>query len=278
MLQLELVQAETTDGYTLHGLRSTPDGRPERASLLLVHGVGGNFYSGPLPLLAKELTAHGYECLTINTRGHDWISGGEPPKGFMGAAYELFEETLFDLDAFLQLLQDAGAKNLVLLGHSLGATKALYYQSSRPHSSIRSLIACSPADLSYEGRVKRIKGFEATYRQAKRSLAEGKADELYRVPSPTGWDSDTLFTARTLVNKYDRSTRFEASRLISNINTPILLTAGSKENTLLEHARKLSTHSRSTIEVIEGADHFYTGRHMGLAQVIDGWLSANLGS
>src|SRR3990172_994206 len=189
----------------------------------------------------------------------------------MGAAYELFEETLFDLDAFLQLLHDAGAKNLVLLGHSLGATKALYYQSSRPHSSIRSLIACSPADLSYEGRVKRIKGFEATYRQAKRSLAEGKADELYRVPSPTGWDSDTLFTARTLVNKYDRSTRFGASRLISNINTPILLTAGSKENTLLEHARKLSTaspHSRSALEVIEGADHFYTGRHTRLAQVI----------
>ena len=73
----------------------------------------------------------------------------------LGSAYERVEQCLEDLDAWL-VWADERYQRVILLGHSLGAIKALYYQVHRsPQSlqtlpSLRQVIAISPPRLSYK--------------------------------------------------------------------------------------------------------------------------------
>ena len=75
----ELVETTTADGLTLHGAFYRNDRSPDIGlpldAVLLVHGVGGNFYSS---VLLERLAASFLQCgLTVvcaNTRGHDFVS------------------------------------------------------------------------------------------------------------------------------------------------------------------------------------------------------------
>lgn len=278
MPNLELVKVETSDNIQLHGLLFTPQS-PERAAVIMIHGVAGNFYSSPMATVAEQLAERGYASLTVNTRGHDWISGGYKPRGFIGAAFETFRDTTADIDAFIKFLEASGRRNLVLLGHSLGGTKVIYYDSQRQPPVVKAVVACSPADLSYENRVRRVNGFQKVYERSEQCLDEGKGEELIRLPAPADWASDTIFTAKTLVDKYHRSSTNDAKRYVSNVKCPLLITAGSEENALQEYAKELqkaASNPRCTVNIIEGAGHFYRGQEERLVNVIDEWLGKSL--
>ena len=75
----------------------------------------------------------GSAALVVNTRGHDGISSTNAPVGrrLQGAAYEIVDACCHDVAAWLAWLRERGYRRLGLLGHSLGAVKAIYSQAHR---------------------------------------------------------------------------------------------------------------------------------------------------
>src|SRR3954468_10648220 len=130
---VELVQVTTRDGVRLDGMFQAPGDstspRPPVDAVCFVHGTGGNFYSSTLfDSLAGRLLEWGCGVLRVNTRGHDGISTAVTDRGGrrLGAAYEVVDDCRHDLAAWVEWLRQTAGPRVGLVGHSLGAVKALY--------------------------------------------------------------------------------------------------------------------------------------------------------
>src|SRR5512134_1646695 len=153
---VDLVRTITPDGHRLDGSLLPPAKGMATAcdidACLMLHGVGGNFYAGNMfENLSTRLTDLGIAALRVNTRGHDSISisWGSTGPTRQGAAYEIVDQCRYDVTTWIQFLQDRGYQKIALLGHSLGAIKAIYSQAYSPHAAVRAVIACSAPRLSY---------------------------------------------------------------------------------------------------------------------------------
>ncbi len=275
MTIIDLVSARTSDGYWLHGALF-PSGETSSKGLVFVHGVAWSFYRGLMFRMAERLSGEGYLCLSINTRGHDWVSRS-PSRGFEGAAFEKFDDCLLDLDAFLPLLEDRGVTATGLVGHSLGALKVLYYQSRRKRPTVKAVVACSPPNISHEGRARIYPWFMDKHSEAAKLLSEDRGYELLRTPAEG--DTDYLISAATFVDKYGPRNTAYAAQFIGTTDCPILLISGTVERANNDFTKELSALVPPRVcqrVELQGADHFYRGHEEEAAQHISSWLKTRL--
>jgi pimeloyl-ACP methyl ester carboxylesterase len=166
----------------------------------------------------------------------------------------------------------------VLIGHSLGAIKAIYATAHEKFPQVAAVVAASPPRLSYSAFVNSPESsvFWESMSTAERMVAEGRGEELFtgKFPFPL------LITAAGYIDKYGPAERYNILKFAAELTCPALFTYGSKE---LEHGGvafaglpeallELPDSQRRTVEVIEGADHFYTGVSDRLASTIVNWL------
>ena len=105
------------DGLELFCRHWRPEGTP-KAVLPIVHGHGE--HSGRYTNVADWFVPRGYSVYASDLRGHGRSQG---KRGALGS----FSEYREDLQAFLDLVQDAEPAPVFLLGHSLGGLIALDY-------------------------------------------------------------------------------------------------------------------------------------------------------
>lgn len=274
----QLLSFETSDQETLHGLLFRAEGSPYTdVALLMIHGVAMNFYSGPLPIFAEALAERGYHSCSVNTRGHDWVSRGGDLTAFRGATYENFEECLLDVDAAIERLRQEGYARFVLVGHSLGSVKSLYYQGTRQRQDIVGVISCSAPKQFYTARVTEDSEFEERMADAERQVAGGEGEELLWAPAS---GATGLFTYRTYVSKYGRHETNDVRPHASRLGCPLLVTAGEIESAYFrEFAQELNEAAgpdHCTSVVVPGANHFYAGCEAFMIDTLDDWLKDKL--
>jgi alpha-beta hydrolase superfamily lysophospholipase len=108
--RVELVTVTTSDYVRLHGVYWTshaPLGSSVAKggvdSAVIVHGIGGNFYSSRLlNHFAQALRALGISTVTINTRGHDMVNtvSWSGRARTVGSAFEKVDDCRTDLVAW----------------------------------------------------------------------------------------------------------------------------------------------------------------------------------
>src|SRR5436190_751432 len=134
-MHVELVRTVTRDGLPLDGALTPAPSASEGSSpstataAILLLGVASNFYTSSTfePLIPK-LQEIGLTALSVNTRGHDSVFGtslGTVRRRF-GAAYEIVDDCRLDIAARIEFLKGRGHERVVLIGHSLGAVRAVY--------------------------------------------------------------------------------------------------------------------------------------------------------
>jgi pimeloyl-ACP methyl ester carboxylesterase len=282
---VDLVQVTATDELRLHGMLETPGERVADAPLdawLCIHGTGSNFYSAStLAGLAPKLLATGAAVLRGNTRGHDIVSTGPSAGGrwLQGAAFERVDEAPRDLAAWIDFLRGRGYQRIGLLGHSMGAIKAVLTLAAADAPPLEVLVAVSPPRLSYERfcRSQRSEEFRQTFARCKELVGAGRGDELLFVKFPLAY----YITAAGYLDRYGPEERYNVLRLVDRVTCPTLVTFGSLEvqtneafRGLPDELAALSTPENSLqVAVIAGADHNYTGCHDSLAGVISKWLA-----
>jgi pimeloyl-ACP methyl ester carboxylesterase len=118
------------DGFWRHGRERQP------RLLVLVHGMGGNYYRSALKQeLMERGPGAGCDVLSFNNRG-----SGE------GVLTERFSGCLADLDGALAFGRRAGYRRFILAGHSTGCQKIAYYQSRRKDPAVEAFVHLAPGD------------------------------------------------------------------------------------------------------------------------------------
>jgi dienelactone hydrolase len=279
---VDLVQTTTRDGVRLDGAYQAapqPAGGPFDA-VVLVHGTGGNFYGSTLfDALAGAFLARGVGVLRANTRGHDLMCNTATSRGGrrLGAAYEVVDECRHDLAAWAAWLRGAGAGRVGLVGHSLGAVKSLYAQACEPVEAVAGVVAVSPPRLSHAWfrQGDRAAEFLHSYHQAEQLVRAGEPEALIeaRIPLPF------VITAAGYLEKYGPDERYNYLRFLGRVGCPTLLTLGEVEaanNLAFQDAAAEAARAAPAVrvEVVPGADHFYTGVREELVRRVAAWLDA----
>jgi len=265
----------TSDGQRLHGLlfQSPDQERAAELALLMVHGVAMNFYTGPLPIIGQALAERGYHSLTINTRGHDWISRASNQTGFGGASYENLEDCLLDIDGALEWLGRNGYRRFVLVGHSLGCIKSLLYQGMHQRSDVVGVISCSAPKQFYSARAIEQPQFPELMTRAEKLVAEGRGEDF--IWAPTGGAAG-LFSARTYVSKYGTHEKNDVRPHAARLGCPLLTIAGSAEHPYFPaHAKELAEAAGpklGTYRIVDGSNHSYDNHESEVIEIIAQWM------
>jgi len=304
-MNVELVRTVTRDGLRLDGALTLPlplgesgtvparsprseprEGVPAPpTAAILLHGVASNFYtSSTFEPLIPMLQGLGVAVLSVNTRGHDSVFGasvGNVRRRF-GAAYEIVDDCRHDAAAWIEFLKGRGHERLVLIGHSLGAVKAVYAQSQEKFPEVAAVIAVSAPRLSYSAFMNAAESsqFWESMQTAEEMVRARQGDELFtsKFPFPM------LMTAAACIDKYGPAERYNILNFADQLPCPALFTYGSKELVLggvpftgmPEALASLTSGDSRTTVVIEGADHVYTGVSDRLAESITNWLQSRL--
>ena len=287
-MHVEMVSTETRDGLQLDGVLSEPGEEIVQSlaldGLLFLHGVGGNFYGGRLfPPLMQRMQQLGLAVLRVNTRGHGSVNIVAGRRGAIrqGAAYEVVDDARHDIDAWLNFLGERGLRRIGLLGHSLGAVKAVFTQAHEPHRYVSALLAISPPRLSYQaflsGNDREL--FLPSLNAAQELVAAGESETLFNANYPL----PLLISAGSFLDKYGPGERYDILQFLPQLQVPTLFVYGSRE---VESPRSafqglpqlLKQHQPSLLDmevaVVPNADHFYTGVQSLLADQITQWLNA----
>jgi pimeloyl-ACP methyl ester carboxylesterase len=284
---VDLVRLTTRDGLRLDGALRSPaadvvNATPFDAALLL-HGVQSNFYtSSTFEGLAQPLLDLGLNLLQVNTRGHDNVYAGSTALGgrrWLGAAYEVIDECRHDVAAWCDWLTKRGMRRIVLIGHSLGAVKAVYSQAREPQASVQAVVAISPPRLSHRAYLQAEDNvaYLESLAVANRLIAADKPNELFQSKYPF----PLLIAAAAFLDKYGPGERYNIVERLPQLQTPILFVYGGREleqggisfrgvPKAIEAARPGNL--RCEVQVVENADHLYTGATAPLSAAVCEWI------
>jgi pimeloyl-ACP methyl ester carboxylesterase len=280
-VKVDLVSVQTADEVRLDGaLRTPPQGPEARLGLDLVichHGVGGNFYNQYFfDDMGARLLETGCAVLRVNNRGHDQVY--RSPRGKLGAAFEVIDDSRRDWRAWLDFAESAGFRRIGVWGHSLGAVKTIYYQSVESDPRVVCAVASSPPRFAYDAYLASEDSarFKADMQHAQQLLAAGQPEALIEAAVPV----QQSFSARTYVDKYGPESRYDIFAHAPKAAVPLLITLGELEihglafRDLAQRGPALqSASSRVSYQLIGGADHSYATHVPQLWQTFRDWLA-----
>lgn len=282
----------TKDNLELAGLLYEPESGSKKV-VVHVHGMAGNFYENKfLDFIAETLTSNGTALFVFNNRGCELIKDlykvedGKRTMVRLGSAYEIFEDSIFDIKAAIDFVSLKGFSKIHLSGHSLGAPKVAYYAAEGNDDRLSSVIFLSPADMV--GLVTMDKNHDRDMNMAKKMIAEDRGDEL--LPFPVLWDQSPL-SAKSYISLGDKDSRVaifnfhnpdDTLSVLSRIKIPILAVMGRKDDALvvsieetMDRIKKATTGSpKVETNILGDADHGYSEHGQQLADEINTWVQS----
>lgn len=285
-MNVELVQIVTADGVRLDGAWQTPKLDIEARgggidAFLCLHGTGSNFYGATvLAGMARSLSNAGYGVLRVNTRGHDgmFFAAANGVRRTLGSGYEVVDECRYDIAAWIDFLLERHCTRIVLMGHSLGALKAIYAQAYSPHPAVAGIVAISPPRLSHSHflSMSRSELFQADFDRARRLFDDGRGHEMIEIRFPVSY----AISAAGYIDKYGPEERYNVLRFVDRVECPMFFAYGTQE--LRPHtafygvpeALEALRGGRNNLRcvVIAGADHNYVSGQLELYAHVEKWL------
>ena len=270
----ELCRVTTQDGLLLDGVLRTPPSRRSDLPIdacLLIHGTGGNFTApGMLEAFANQAYAGGIATLRVNTRGHDLMARIPTERGSVlgGAAYENIADCRHDVTAWIKFLGDHGCRKIAVVGHSMGAVKAIYTLARNPVEHVACLVAVSPPRFSHAHyqRHKLAGQFREDYRRADALVGRGEGETLLQVRQPM----PLVMPASGFVAKYGPHDDYDIIKHLPHVRIPtLMLIAGESaksspafDGLASELQRTATERPWLTVREVEGADTTYA-HHLG---------------
>ena len=282
-MKQELVRINSIDNIEQPGILYTPDDNTTKI-VIHVHGLNGNFYENRfLDTLAKTYTYNNYAFLTFNNRGRDFIT--ELLKGndftIIGGSLERFKDCILDIEGVINWVKNKGYQEIVLEGHSYGCNKVLYYYNKKRDNTIKKIVLLAPCDIPAEAKKCLSKEeYEKAKSDSTRLVEQGKENELIdfsimannKIAAGTYY-YDFLPGGENDFIRYSDGENGN-SELLNSIDIPTIIIFGDIDECVLtediEVVKKYLTNnfSNSSIIIINGADHSYTGKYSELGEII----------
>lgn len=258
---------------------------------IVIHGLGGNVFS--MRKLAQLLVTKNSSVLLFNNRGHDLISrvkriDKRKKKGTTsfpgGAAHEVFTESADDIAGAVQFAQSQGAKKIILVGHSTGSQKAVYYLSKSHLGGgiVTGVILLSPLS-DFAGIIDSV-GLENYENLLKISKALVDSGNPHTLLPGSIWreaiDAQrflSLYTPTSTEEIFSYVTP-EKKSLYSKIKTPLLVIFGEedeyKDRPIRQIINWFDTHQNSqsySSIIIKNGTHGFDGQEKEVTDAIKNW-------
>ncbi|KKR34021.1 MAG: Alpha/beta hydrolase fold protein [Candidatus Gottesmanbacteria bacterium GW2011_GWC2_39_8] len=280
----------TPDGLELDTVLFEPKRGTNRA-IINIHGISGHYLQNHfISYMARSYPENGYAFFTVNNRGHDYIADVVKSKingtdrVQKGSAFDIIEESSFDILPAIDYLNKQGYEEIILQGHSLGVLKACYFLSTEKNHGISKTILLSPMDVIHllDNQVKDWK----YWRDMAETMIEGRRGQQYMgtkiwldvpISADSFWDYAKEDSNMWQFNFSNLSREFIH---FNKIKIPMLVVLPEGDNIAIgidkEQAKnelKKRTASKSfKAEILPGSGHGYWGHEEKLMEVINNWL------
>ncbi|WP_456412186.1 alpha/beta hydrolase [Thiolapillus sp.] len=251
------------NGVTLRANLEKTGDWPKGPVVLMTHGTLAHNRMELISTLQELFKENGISSLAIN------LSLGVQNRE--SAMYDCatphshkHSDAVGEISAWVEWLRFEGVENIVPLGHSRGGNQTAWFVAEQSEPVIRKVILIAPqvwsADYSAKDYEKRYgKPLAAVLDKANTLVKAGKGQQLME-PTDFLYCKDTSVTAEAFSSYYQPDERLDTPFLVEKINQPVLLFIGSEDQVVKGLQEKLQGRTGAgnlSIEVIEGADHFF---------------------
>jgi pimeloyl-ACP methyl ester carboxylesterase len=230
--------------------------------VLLTHGTLANNQMEIIKAFQNELLDLGFNTLAINLS-----LGIDNRHGMYDCAvphHHTHTEAVDEIGAWVKWLENKGAKQLILLGHSRGGNQTAWYAAEHADPAIKKVVLIAPmtwSKVAEESAYKQHYGKDLApiLARAQKLVAEGKGNQLMKGVDFLYCPKATV-SARTFADYYANEPRFDTPALLKKIKVPVLVIAGSADTTVPDVAKKvepLVDDDHIQLVIINGADHFF---------------------
>lgn len=286
-MKVDFVRFKASDSVELRGWLSNEN---SDIAVIHIHGMSGNGYENYfLDSLRAMFSKNNISLLTFDNRGSGimnsfWKDGkgdswGEGTK-LGGSCYEIFEESEFDIDGAINHLKTLGKTKLILMGHSLGGSKAVNYIVSKKHPEVIGAILLAPTDMV--GWANTDPDNKTYLEKAKELIAQDKGEELV---SAECWLDKTPLSGQTYptICETGRAVDIYGTKeaIIGKVEVPMLVAYGDIDIGItkidgtmekwLERVNKIKNQN-TKISVIKGASHSFKKHEEELAQIVEKFI------
>lgn len=254
--------------------------------VICIHGMCGtivdNFFA---TVWGKLLSEKNIGFIYEHNRGHSIENDIVMKDGSFkrcGCMYELFEDCIYDIDLAIETAKDKGYKRIILLGHSYGCNKVIYYFYKK-HPNILGIILASAPDMVGSHQLLQ-KDYQDLLREAKENIDNNEPMKLLHKMI----EDYMYMSSGTYYNWYNENSNLNNLPVIVNpkhwnqfetIDVPILTFSGSKEEDYYLHLDLLREKALSCknfeYQIIKDASHTYKSKEKEIAELIYKWINKN---
>lgn len=196
-----------------------------------------------------------------------------------GCMYEIFEDCILDIDLAINEAKKLGYKRFILMGHSYGCNKLIYYYYKK-HPNILGLVLASAPDM-VGLQLYRQKDYKELIKEAKVNIDNGDETKIL-----SNLVEDYMYmSSRTYYNWFNEKSNLDNLPVMGNsenwyqfesINVPILTFSGSNETDNYLHLDLLKDKAKSCndfeYKIINNTNHFYTNKENEIGNIILDWI------
>ena len=262
-----IVQADEVkidhNGITMNAsLVTSGDNWKEEDVLLMTHGTLAHGQMEIMATLQELLLERGISSLAIT------LSLGQSNRHGM---YDCkvphnhkHADAIDEIGLWLNWLDQQGAKQITLLGHSRGGNQTAMFASAANSPSVNKIVLVAPSILSDNKPAKDFmarfgKPVDPLLAEATALVEAGKSDQLIENINFI-YCEESSATAGSIVGYYAPDPGYDTPSVIRNIGSPVLVIAGSEDEVVTDLENRLAPladNEKITLVLIDGADHFF---------------------
>lgn len=284
---MEIINEFTEDGLKLPIIHF--ESKNKNICVICVHGMSSNILESIYgQILGISLPKSGIGFIYGHTRGHSHLNDIECRDGSfkrIGTTYEIFDDCLYDIDLFVSKAKELGYKKIILLGHSLGCNKVIYYMYNeylKGRTEIMGIILASAPDQKGKLQMCINEKYDELLNEAKYNIDNSNptkllSEEIY----------DRYISSETFLSFYSENSscnnlpiidKKEVFEQFSIIDVPILTFSGSEEHSTYLNLDYLKTKATNcpnfSSKIIEGTGHMYLKKEEEIASLIIAWINS----
>lgn len=254
--------------------------------IICIHGMCGTIIDNYFAtvwgkLLAKNDIGFIYE----HNRGHSIENDIVMKDGSFkrcGCMYEIFEDCIYDVDLAIQTAKEKGYKRIILLGHSLGCNKVIYYYYKKQPNILGIILASAPDMIGSHLLIE--PEYEELLKEAKENIDKNQPTKLLHKMI----EDYMYMSSQTYYNWFHNNSNLNNLPIISNpknweqletIDVPILTFSGSKDEDYYLHLdllkEKATNCKNFEYQIIENTGHTYQEKELETGTLILNWINKN---
>ncbi len=276
-----------SDAYTADGLKLPMvhfESNKKDICVICIHGMCGTIIDNYFATVwGKLLSEKNIGFIYEHNRGHSIENDIVMKDGSFkrcGCMYEIFEDSIYDIDLAIETAKNKGYKRLILLEHSYGCNKVIYYYYKK-HPNILGMILASAPDMVGSHLLAQSNEYKELLKEAKENIDNGEPTKLLHKII----EDYMYMSSQTYYNWFNKNSNLNNLPVISNpehwnqfetINVPILTFSGSKEEDYYLHLDLLKNKALNCndfeYKIIETTGHTYKNKETEIGNLIYNWI------